>query len=220
MRREHIISESYIDWLKSLGCLVYLPLSDNGDLEDKISGVSAQTTGYGTFNWDANRNGYIVKSPSSGLPGRSTLLLDNGFTTTWFPNNEITVLQTVEMITKTSGCGCRTLSPKSSTTTTIQAISAAYNGSGNCNAWPNGYRDIGYTTNPSIRNYYQDGGLFRSYTAYSPFLPLNWTMNGTGLFIGTGEGSTYTNTEFSIKNIYIFNRVLDLTTIRKIQGYE
>ena len=37
MRREHELEQSYIDWLKSLGCVVYLPLSE-GDLQDKISG--------------------------------------------------------------------------------------------------------------------------------------------------------------------------------------
>lgn len=219
-RREHITSQSYIDWLKSLGCLVYLPLSADGDLEDRISGVSAQTTGYGSLIWDSNRNSYVVKSPSSGLPGRSTLLLDNGFTKTWFSNNEITSLQTVEMITKTSGKGCRTISPKSSTVTTIQSIAATYGGSGNCSAWPNGLVNCAYSTNASIRSYYDNGVLIGSGAAYSPYLPSNWTMNGTGLFIGTGEGGNYTNVEFAIKEIYIFDAVLDLTTIRKIQGYE
>lgn len=63
MRREYIKSKSYIEWLKNLGCLVYLPLSADGDLEDRISGLSLQLTGQGSLVWDGiygNRRIYAL----------------------------------------------------------------------------------------------------------------------------------------------------------------
>lgn len=219
MRREHITERSYIDWLKSLGCLVYMPMSEDGDLLDRISGVTAQTTGDGSVSWDNNRNGYVLKTPSS-LPGKRCLFLGSNFNKELFPNDEFSVLQTVEMITKTSGKGVRTIAPLSSTDTTMQALSAAYNASGNCSAWPDGYRNVAVTIKSSQRCYYQDGGLFNTYGGHAPYLPSNWTTDDDGLCIGTGERSTYTKVQFSVKNVYVFKTILDLTTIRKIQGYE
>ena len=36
-KREHTTAQSYIDWLKSLGCVFYAPLIQ-GDTRDYISG--------------------------------------------------------------------------------------------------------------------------------------------------------------------------------------
>lgn len=53
MKREYKSELSYIDWLKSLGCIAYLPLSNN-DFTEYISGNTA-------FNSEvaSNRRNYV-----------------------------------------------------------------------------------------------------------------------------------------------------------------
>lgn len=63
MKREETSSQSYIDWLKSLGCVFYAPLS-NGDLSDNISNQILSLSN-GTVTWDANQNAYKFQGPSS-----------------------------------------------------------------------------------------------------------------------------------------------------------
>lgn len=56
-RREHITSQSYIDWLKSLGCVFYAPLTEN-ETRDLISGESPTIDENCTVTWDASQGMY------------------------------------------------------------------------------------------------------------------------------------------------------------------
>lgn len=66
MKREHIKSESYIDWLKSLGCVFYVPLDYENGLKDLISGTTGSIVTGSSITWDANENAYLIKKEGSG----------------------------------------------------------------------------------------------------------------------------------------------------------
>ena len=56
---------------------------------------------------------------------------------------------------------------------------------------------------------------------YNNYLPSNWVLDGTGVIVGaTSRSSSFTGIQLYISELYLFNTALDLTTIRKIQGYE
>lgn len=62
-KREHHTAQSYIEWLKSLGCVFYAPLT-NGDLTDHISGQPLVVTN-GTVTWDSVENAYKFYGPNT-----------------------------------------------------------------------------------------------------------------------------------------------------------
>lgn len=220
MRREHK-SESYIDWLKNLGCLVYLPLSANGDLQDRISGLSLQLTGWGSMVWDNNQQMYKVTHPSSGT-FNYVALLDNGLASSQFQNDNYTVLQNIMRVTNSSSKYVNTISPLANHADTCAATSATWNGTGRTNVFPSTLANCGYICNhtQSNRSSIQNGALYMTVSESSPYLPSNWVMNGTGVTIGCNRITQNYSTQYYISEIYLFNTVLDLTTIRKIQGYE
>ena len=59
-RREHITSQSYIDWLKSMGCVFYAPLTEF-ETRDLISGSQMQQGNNGTVTWDANEQAWFFQ---------------------------------------------------------------------------------------------------------------------------------------------------------------
>lgn len=56
-RRNYKVEQSYIDWLKSLGCVLYLPLTQ-GDLQDKISGAYLIANQGASITWDNSKGAY------------------------------------------------------------------------------------------------------------------------------------------------------------------
>ena len=220
MRREHIKTESYIDWLKDLGCLVYLPLSSDGDLQDRIGGLSLQFSGQGSMVWDGNQQRYKLTTPSQN--NSHTAILPNGLTKSNFPDNRVTILQGIKKVTSSSSKYLRAFCVNSTNYDTTDVFNCGYNGTSRSNGFPASEVYLGFTINASIdRSYYQNGSLFGTYSPHNPYLPSNWVLNGSGVIIGNTTGSTsFTNVQLYISELYIFNNVLDLATIRKIQGYE
>lgn len=220
-RREHTSSQSYIDWLKSIGCLVYLPLSEDGDLQDRISGLSLTFSGNGSMVWNANENAYVVTSPSSN--SRHTAILSNGLNKTSFPDDCFSVLCKVKAMLK-NGTYARTCAPHgyydSGTST---AFGAGWNGSGYVNNWPADFFDFGAVVDSVTRQRYsyQNGTLYVTAAEYANLYPSNWQLTGNGVILGVvSSNRTGHDAQFAIKDLYIFNTVLDLATIRKIQGFE
>lgn len=62
MRREHNTNteQSYIDWLKSLGCVFYAPLTEF-ETRDLISGSQMQQGNNGTVTWDATEQAWYFE---------------------------------------------------------------------------------------------------------------------------------------------------------------
>ena len=220
-KRGHFEEQDYIEWLKSLGCILYLPLSEDCDLQDHISGLSLQLTGQGSMVWDGSQQMYKITQPNSGF--QYVAKLNNGLDKDSFPNDNFTTLHSVKRITKSSKY-INTLSPQSTNGDTCAATTAVYNGTGRTNVWPTNLANVAYVSNNDQRNrsHYQNGELYTTFAEYLPSLPSNWVMNGTGFTIGCCRGATsiYYGTQFYMKEVYLFNTVLDLQIIRKIQGYE
>ncbi len=221
MRREYHKSESYIDWLKSLGCVVYLPFSEDLDLKDRISGLDLQTTQNGSISWNSTENACEINAPT--VNSAYTAILNNGLNKTWFPDNNYTTIISVKALKRQNGLYMRTHSPNSNISNTVAVFSAGYNGTGNTGSWPDSWFDYAMVTNHTLgnRTAYVDGSLDWTASEYSPYLPQNWNLKGDGFLLGPsdqyGNGK---NTRYVVRNIYIFNTALDMQTIRKIQGYE
>lgn len=221
MIREQIASQSYIDWLKSLGCLVYLPLSANGDLQDRISGLSLQLTGQGSMVWDNAQHMYKVTHASNGT-FNYVALLDNGLAASQFQNDNYTVLQNIMMVTNSSSKYICSFSPKSKDSSTCEAASATWGTTCRTNAFPRTLAHCGYVCNHTLasRSWYQNGVQAYTSAEYVNYLPSNWVMDGTGITIGCNLSYQRYGVQYYISEIYLFNTALDLATIRKIQGYE
>ena len=65
MKREHITSQTYIDWLKSLGCVFYAPLDAENGLNELIQGWTPNINQNMTCVWDANEQAYLLTGNSS-----------------------------------------------------------------------------------------------------------------------------------------------------------
>lgn len=206
MKREHIKSESYIDWLKSLGCVLFLPLT-YGDLQDKISGSHMAYTGNGAqLYWSSSESMYVFTGPSYHV---ISYTLDNGWSPATFPTNEFTVLTTFKK-KSTSGNGqiliCGNYAPLGG--------AIMQNGTSVMSNWNNNLYKCAYALSSSGRWLYDNGALFATYGAYTPYLPNNW--GGYSWAVGS-YNTQNSGREVYIKDVLIFNKVLDLQTIRKIQ---
>ena len=212
---------SYIDWIKSMGCITWLPLSSEGDLTDRITGLSLQLTGYGSLTWDATAGMYKVKNPSNTV-GRHVAWLDNGMTASDFPDNCFTSLTSFQKITSTGYAAASQISPKSTNSNTIASLNPTYNGIGNVANYPNELLKLAEYVGNDKRVYIQQGNIYTEKTPYVDYLPSNWVTTGSGLALGIIRSSTnsYYNKEYYVKDIYIFKKKLSLGTIRQIQGYD
>lgn len=210
MRREHFIKQSYIDWLKSIGCVLYLPLSEN-DFEDKISGNSLVYTGSGLqASWDSQNNMYIFTGPTYHS---ISYTLNTGWSASTFPTNSVTVMTTFKKVS-TSGNGSFMCVGDY---IPIGNATMQSGGTSDVSRWNGNLTKCAYSLSPSGRWFYLDGSLENTWGAYSPFLPNNW--GGYSWFVGSYIGYN-SGCSVLIKDVMMFNNVLDLATIRKIQGYE
>lgn len=64
MKREHKSEQSYIDWLKSLGCVFYAPLDQDNGLIDLISVTTAQI-GQGSATYNYTEGCYFIEKNST-----------------------------------------------------------------------------------------------------------------------------------------------------------
>ena len=213
MRREHKSEQSYIDWLKSFGCILYFPFSESGDLTDRISGNNLILTGYGSLGWNNSINMMSFNLPQYG---RQLATFDTGWSNSTFQNNSTTVLATGKRIstsgywnTITVGNNVPFVSPfNCQSGQSITSNFAAHNDNIN---------KFGSAIDDTKRVTYYNGSLLANLSPYSPQQPWNW--GGFQLRIGAYDGNA-SNKQFYLKDYMIFNTELDLQTIRKIQGYE
>lgn len=223
MRGGSLDSISYISWLKSLGCICWLPLGSDGDLLDRISGKSLELTGNGSMVWDSTKGMYHFTTPAS--KSQYVAFLDNGMNASSFPDDEFTTIVTLEKITSSSTRYFNgAMSPISNVENTQVPMMPAYNGTGRTSSWPAGVQNLAKTQS-SDRAYamYYNGGLNLSGNSVSGYMPSEWSVRSDGLCVCIARNSstaTTTNVQVYIKDIYVFNKVLTVEEIRKIQGYE
>jgi hypothetical protein len=206
MRREHNVEQSYVDWLKSLGCVVYLPLTE-GDLQDKISG-NTLVVNNNRVTWDNNVGMYLFNAGSSSSSPAATLQTICDSST--FANGVMTIMGIVK---------------RGSSYGTVGGGSSPWNE--NCKGTNNNVTaDTGYwsdnvmkratiiKTNPSKRLAYQDGIKILDDT-YTPVID---SLIPLRLVAYSGWG--YTNATIYEREVMFFNQELDLSTIKRIQGIE
>lgn len=218
MKREHITSQSYIDWLRSLGCIVYLPLSADGDLQDRISGIDIVQDN-GSFQWNASKQMYQFNVPSTY---GGAAVLRNGFDNTMFTTNSLTFCVHFKKLQNLSGG--RTLLINKNVVVQSE-FNVLYNGSSNMTNMPSDYSYAHTLTSNEILTSYQQGQYYNSWDVNNNQYnnkPSEWIINQNdkGLWLGCYTGNSSQIGSYCMGEIYIFDGVLDLTTIRKIQGYE
>lgn len=217
-RRAHFESD-YIEWLKSMRCVVYLPLSSNGDLKDYISGVLLTITGYGSMVWDSNENMYKITSPSQTNRGTAFL---SSFKKSLLTTNSFSVLMEEKMITNSSSKWHNQISTPCSSNSYNDYLTCTTSASTTrTDAFPRDLVKLAKTYDSNYEIGYVNGEQIRKVAVTGTSgLPSNWVTTGDGLYISFPATSTKTSVQFYISNIYIFNGVIDLQTIRKIQDYE
>ena len=220
-RRRLLDNDGYIEWLKSIGCVLYLPLSYDGDLTDRISGQSLILSGNGSMVWNNAEQMYFVTTPSSTY--QYVARLNNGLNNTFFPSGSYSAVQQVKRYTNSSSKRITTMTPNTTNGTTVTVFLGTYNASSTSSGYPSGVAKVATVIDRTnrVRNFYQQGGLYNQYAEATALYPENWVLDGNGIQIGT---TSYDNAKcgvsFYLSECYIFNTALDLTTIRKIQGYE
>ncbi len=213
--RGPVSNRLYIDWLKSLGCVLWLPLETPGDLNERLTGnplvTTSDTRGY--LEWDTTNNMYYMHSGPTTSAKYYTLQTEWDSTT--FVNNEFTALTEFK---RKSSTGLPLWFMLGNTNSVPAGAATIYNGTNNMSSWDAYRHKAAYYIGPSYRKIYQDGALYRQYAAHNPYLPSNW--GSWEWFIGTYTATNTTNCECYVKNIMIFNRELSLSEINKIQNIQ
>ena len=224
-----------VDYLKSKGCIFYLPLNSQDATTDLINGSQMEISSYVGYTsiFDSSKNMWNFKLAETGYNGgRWGARIKTNWTNDMFPNNSMTVIAKVQIVkpTKTKQIQTILISNSISTTAKLSSgeCSGAFclmpnNGTTNTNSW-----DIG-VDNPSVfasvidstkRRFYSNGvGI--NYSASSNYLPNNFLSKYNGyLHFGGRITSDQNGTEYWISQIMIFNRELSDEEIYEIsQSY-
>jgi hypothetical protein len=208
----------YIEWLKSLGCLTWLPLTE-GDLEDKITETTLTLSGNGAMAWDAEVGMYKFSTPST--VGQYVAILSNGLSASQFANNIFTILSIFQKVTSSSSAFYAEQPSLISTNTNTAAsiATALYGNTSKSSSIPSGTHNFAKTIKSDSRVFYYDGAVNGTYAGYAPHLPSNWSVSANGIYLGYRFNSG-NNVTYYMKDYYIFNTELPLETIRQIQGYD
>lgn len=213
MKREYNISNGYVDWLKSIGCVLYLPLN-NGDFKDYISGNTLQLTGSVTMTWDDTMNAYLITTPSTSPTTIATL--DSLVPSSDWSANIVSGCAIVRRgNTNYQNKGAEIFCVGSANNCLYPSLMV--NGtSGNMSNWDNNFHDVGMVFSGSGRKWYQDGSVYRTDT-YGGRAPSSWGTNKNWFISTSASGNT--STKFYVKGIMLFNRELSVSDYRTINGY-
>lgn len=215
--------KGYIQWLKSLGCIVYLPLGYDGDLQDRISGLSLTLTGDGGMEWSSDYDMYLFTMPNNA--NKYIARLDNGMTGDTFQNDCYTTLTTFrryDPVQYNSFGALGQANMMSNSENARLALNPMWNKSGRQDVYPNRIVCLGHYHGTDERIFYQDGSIYDTISPHTPYLPSSWVLSASGLHIGLPRNSegAYLNNKFYMKELYIFNTKISLEVIRKIQGFD
>ena len=207
-KREHITSQSYIDWLKSLGCVFYAPLIQ-GDTRDYISGQDLVVSN-GTVTWAISENAYQFYGPYSlnnFIASWKNLNLDidiNNFSSSWMCEVKGNNSNIVPIC-----FGGRNFA---------QAISTGY-----INQWFKWATTIPASdgVTPRYQYWYTNGN-------YSSSFPSGYNRGTSPTVLGSaaklsvecnpsGTYSSIINRTYYMRSVYIFNRQLSRDEIKEIQ---
>lgn len=224
MRRGHFVAEgggdTYIDWLKSIGCVFYLDAAE-GNSKDQINDVPITLSGNGSFSYDSSKHAFYCKSPSSA--NQYIGIWNNGMSGSTFPYDNWTSINIIEKITNTNGKYLSSFGVNCNTRAYSAQFSPFYNITNRVVQYPSGKFSTGTACNYSgnIRYFYQNGSLYDSRTYNTDHQPSRWVQLSTGTALGVVIQTNYdANIEWYNYRTAIFNTVLDLTTINQIINHQ
>lgn len=220
MIREHITRQSYIEWLKSLGCVFYCAFDGITGTYDLINNKPLILSGYGSIAYDSDKDMYSINTPSS--QGQDIGYWDNGIGKSTFPNDDFSTLYAAQRITTSSGKSMHGVTPYSNSFRTCQALDMTYSGTGSCASWPSAMAKVAvsFCTTQGWRRYYQDGSLYVDANIFAQFQPSNWAILGNHLCLARtpiDSNSSHRDAQLYIGETYIFNVALTLDQIKEIQ---
>ena len=216
MSRRHVKpsdGEPYVEWLKSLGCIMYLPLRE--DLVERISGISCVPTGDGSYYF---QDGYcFITTPSTSIATVLNLTLPD------LKNNvrqDYTLLGEAAAIQlSVANNTCRP------TLFSNQAIYSEYSpqwfGNFMGTSIPKDYalykaaRVSEYSTQ-KLTAYYN--GVFYKQENYNFDITSMSSPYRDGFTIGCAGHNNYRSCQFKLRDFMMFDSALSLQTIKQIQG--
>jgi len=210
-KREHTTLQSgdLIDFLKSIGCIIYLPLAEN-DFQEKITGNYLQFTGNGSLIWDSDQQMYLCTTPSS--TGRYVGSLPFPYNYSDFSENKFTRMWTYKRKT-TYGkfCNLSSLSNNPDALTTGATTSLTLN----LSSWGNNVGKL-LIIEGDPRVVYDNESFSAQGTVYTPNLPSNWANNANTIYVGVTPNSDYMNKQVYMQDCLFFNRALSDSEIQQL----
>lgn len=233
MSRRHYKERTYIEWLKSLGCVFYAPMNQEHGLRDIVSGVTGVVPSANTHcsvSWDSALQMYVIDNQGPYYAG---VWWDN---LNMFPD-AVDGSTLARYIPKTVLCTFRFVTNPSSNYYNIGiGLGAADNGE-TSNVSIGASRQVAEYTSPYISFNLRQGttakiGFVRNGNSFYLIKDGNWYSKndndlfaqtyyshfGTRVILGAMAVNNGLRTHCAVKNVYVFNTALDLHTIREIQG--
>lgn len=218
MSRRHIAPDGggdpYVDWLKSLGCIVYLPLRE--DLVERISGISCVPTGDGSYYF---QDGYcFITTPSYSIATVLNLTL---------PDLKNNVRQDYTLLGETAAISLSVA--KNTCRPTLfsnQAIDSEYPpqylGSFMWSSIPKDYALYKaarvYVHSTHTTTYYSNGDYYNSSTNFNIDITSMSFPYRDGFTIGCAGHNNFRSCTFKMRDFMMFDSALSLQTIKQIQG--
>lgn len=215
MRRQYQKSESedpFISWLRSVGCLIYLPLSE-GDLQDKITGNYLTLSGDGSLVWDSTEQMYLCTTPSSY--GQYVASLPFPYDYADFSEDQFTKAWAYKRVS-TRGQFCSASYITSATSPVV--LMGAYKSTMNLPQWDSN-KNYWLMIEGSTRYTYLNWAQTSSSSVYSPNLPSAWADSASTLYFGVGYNSNTYSKQVYMSDIMYFGRALTTTEMATLQNW-
>jgi len=219
MRRQANIiqqSGSYIDYLRSLGCIFYFDAAYN-NYYDQINNVPITLSGNGSFSYNSNKQAFYCKTPSSA--NQYIGIWNNGMSSSTFPGNNWTSINIIEPITKTNGKYLPSFGVNTLNRAYASQFCTFYNMSNKVANFPNEKFSTAtvYNYDTSMRYFYQNGSFYTSNAYNTNHQPSNWVLNSSGTCLGIVCDVGYDgDIEWYAYRTAIFNTALSWDTISSI----
>lgn len=188
------------------GCILYLPLTKEGDLKDRVTGNSLVIENTGGMSWDAAKGAYLIKSNATAHFG---YLNYPDFLAQFINGDNYTLVCDAEG--EVWGSTIPFLRPNSSVTLSYNSWSF-----GNINNWERGKVRISMTFDATYRTYYCNRTQISQSTIGSrvPYTPSRWgTISSPELYAGY---STSAAGQYYMYRFMLFNRKLTLDEIMSL----
>lgn len=222
MRRSYSVSNEEVDTVMS-HCILWLPLSSNGDFTDRISGNSLTRYNTTSWSWTTKNDGMYLLTTSSSIKNKLGGI--NVDLSNVFENKEITVL--AEMTKSTTSSATKyPLAVTINSPTPIYNITPRAGQYGAINDYPtNGVAKCATVYNNGTYSWYKDGTKIRDLSVLQNNTQnLSYTnqsnTNSPNILIGYSgtSGTSNTSIKFYIRNIMVFDKALTLDEIKEIQN--